>query len=139
MKEKHNSYRSGEEDNILMSSHSPNKILNNTFSDSNEVLKNIKLSNINRIVVAHLNINSLRNKFELLKLFVMNNIDILLITESNLDSSFPSQQFAIEGYSLPLRLDRNSEGGGLIIYVREGIPCRQIKNLPCQAISRVYS
>ena len=101
MKETHNSYRSGEEDDILMSAHSPNKILNNTFSDPNEFLKNIKLSNINRIVVAHLNINSLRNKFELLKLFVMNNIDILLITETKLDSSFPSQQFAIEGYSLP--------------------------------------
>ena len=57
----------------------------------------------------------------------MNNIDILLITETKLDSSFPSQQFAIEGYSQTLRLDRTSEGGGLIIYVRE---CRQIKNLP---------
>ena len=42
----------------------------------------------------------------------MNNIDILLITETKLDSSFPSQQFAIEGYSLPLRLDRTSEGWG---------------------------
>ena len=51
MKETHNSYQSGEEDDILMSAHSSNKIVNNTFSDPNEFLQNIKLSNINRIAV----------------------------------------------------------------------------------------
>ena len=29
---------------------------------------------------------------------------------------------------MPLRLDRNSDGGGIIVYIRESIPCRKIKS-----------
>ena len=47
-----------------------------------------------------------------------------MITESKLDESFSSPQFAIEGYALPYRMDRNKDGGGVVIYVREDIPCR---------------
>ena len=36
-------------------------------------------------------------------------------------------QFSIEGFSAPFRLDRNHEGGGIIIYVREDIPCKELK------------
>ena len=53
------------------------------------------------------------------------NIDII---ESTLVASFPLQQFAIEGYSLHFRADRDSNGGGVLIYVREDIPCREIKD-----------
>ena len=38
-------------------------------------------------------------------------------------------QFPIEGYTIPFRLDRNDEGGGLIIYIREDIPCNELKIL----------
>ena len=51
-----------------------------------------------------------------------------MITESKLDESFPSMQFAIEGYTLPYRRDRNKEGGRVVIYVREDIPCRELTN-----------
>ena len=91
------------------------------------ILKKIKLSNVNRLVIGHININSLRNKFESLKMLIIGNIDILVITESKLDESFTTQQFAIEGYLLPYRIDRNENaGGGVIIYVREDIPCREL-------------
>ena len=33
-------------------------------------------------------------------------------------------QFQIEGYATPYRLDRNRNGGGVIIYVREDIPSK---------------
>ena len=33
----------------------------------------------------------------------------------------------IDGYSIPFREDRNSQGGGLVIYVREDIPCKRLK------------
>ena len=32
----------------------------------------------------------------------------------------------LPGYSSPIRLDRNQHGGGLLVYVREDIPCRTI-------------
>ena len=77
---------------------------------------------MNRIIIGHLNINSLRNKFEQLKNIIKGKIDILVITETKIDNSFPTSQFYIEGYSKPFRLDRNATGGGVIIFLREDIP-----------------
>ena len=62
------------------------------------LLKHIRVSNINKLVIAQLNINSLRNKYEDLKAIIFDNIDILIINETKLDNSFPTQQFLIEGY-----------------------------------------
>ena len=53
-------------------------------------------------------------------------LDILIITETKLDNTFPVSQFHIDGYSKPYRLDRNRNGGGIIIYVREDIPNRML-------------
>ena len=33
--------------------------------------------------------------------------------------SFPNAQFVIEGYSPPFRYDRNSNGGGILLFARE--------------------
>ena len=74
-----------------------------------------------------MNINFIYNKFEALKSLVENKVDILVITETKIDESFPSNQFLIEGFSTPFRADRNCHGGGLLVYVREGIPCKSLK------------
>ena len=66
--------------------------------------------NTDRIVIAHLNINSIRNKFDALKSSISGYIDILLITETKLDESFPHPQFAIRGYKHPFLLDRTADG-----------------------------
>ena len=49
-------------------------------------------------------------------------VNILDIAETKLDSTFPASQFLIEGYSEPYRFDRNRNGVGIFIYVREIIP-----------------
>ena len=55
----------------------------------------------------------------------------LLYLRKKIDNSFPENQFTIEGYDPPYRLDRNQDGGGLLVYFRTGIPNRKIKtNLP---------
>ena len=84
-------------------------------------LKNIRVSNVSRLIIGQLIINSLRNKFEALKSITVGNIDILVITESKLDHSFPMNQFLMDGYSPPFRLDCDSTGGGIIIYVRDHV------------------
>ena len=48
---------------------------------------------------------------------IENNADILLISETKLDDSFPSGQFKICGFSMPYRFDRNSLSG--ILYILE--------------------
>ena len=77
-----------------------------------------------KLILGHLNINSIQNKFEALKFIIGNNIDILLISETKLDDSFPSAQFLIKGFSAPYRFDRNSKGGGLLFYISEYIPSK---------------
>ena len=99
-------------------------------SDPFKILKSIRIANVNRLTMGQLNINSIRNKFEALKSIVRGNLDILVITESKLDESFPNGQFCMEGFSPPFRLDRNANGGGVLIYVRDDITCRELKNHP---------
>ena len=64
------------------------------------------------------------------------NIDILIITETKLHTSFPRGQFFLHGYSEPFRLDRNQFGGGLLVFIREDIPCSilNIKQLTIEAL-----
>ena len=55
-------------------------------------------------------------------------MDILLISETKLDDSFPSAQFLLDGFSKPYRLDRCSNGGGILLYIRDDIPSRLLSN-----------
>ena len=49
-----------------------------------------------------------------------------MISETKLDASFPTGQFHIHGFSEPYRFDRNSSGGGILLYIREDIPSKFI-------------
>jgi exonuclease III len=82
---------------------------------------------LNRLILGHLNINSLRNKKDLLSEQIKGNVDILLLSETKLDKSFPETQFLIEGFTPPFRMDRNSYGGGIMLYVRNDIPAQLLK------------
>ena len=94
--------------------------------NAQEILKEMRIKNVNNIIIGTLNINSLAPKFEQLEEIVGKSLDILTIQETKLDDSFPTQQFILNGYSEPYRLDRNREGGGVLIYVREDIPSKQL-------------
>ena len=53
---------------------------------------------------------------------VIGKIDILMISETKIDESFPKRNFLIEGFSTPYRLDSDSKGGEIMLYVRADIP-----------------
>ena len=97
----------------------------NHFEASNTISE-IRIKNLNNIIIGHLNVNSLPNKFDSLTSIIKNYIDIIVLTETKLDGSYPTSQFKIEGYSKPFRHDRNTDGGGILIYSREDIPCREL-------------
>ena len=82
---------------------------------------------MNKVIFAHLNINSIRNKFEELISQVKGTVDVLMISETKIDDSFPIANFLIDGFSQPYRIDRNSSGGGIMLYVREDIPSNLLK------------
>ena len=89
-------------------------------NDCISVLKALRSDNSNKLIFAHININSISNKFEFLSTQVKGNIVVLIVSEIKIDDSFPVGNF--DGFSTPYRLDRDSNGGGIILYVREDIP-----------------
>ena len=91
-----------------------------------DLLKNMRIKNVNRLIIGTLNINFIAPKFEQLKEVIGNHLDILTIQETKIDKSFPDEQFEIEGYHKPYRLDRSKHGGGVLIYVREDIPTKPL-------------
>ena len=90
------------------------------------MLQKIRLDNPDRIIFAHLNINSIRNKIHILENIASKNIDILLISETKIDDSFLSPQFLMNSFSEPVRLDRTANGGGLLLYTRSDLVKKQL-------------
>ena len=82
-------------------------------------IENIRSKNANRLIIAQLNIISMRYKFDWLVEILHGNVEILLISQTKIDS-FITAQFKI-GYAT-YRLDRNSNGVGILLCVREDIP-----------------
>ena len=56
-----------------------------------------------KLMIGHININSIRDKFEILRSVLSEVLEVLMITETKLDDSFPEQQFHIEGFNIPFR------------------------------------
>ena len=92
--------------------------------DSLDDLHKLRLNNVNKVIIGNININSLPAKFDQVKEVILKNADILVVTETKLDETFPLGQFYVERFTMPYRLDRNRNGGGVMIYVREDIPSK---------------
>ena len=83
-------------------------------------------NNSSRVFIMHLNINSLQNKFDELKLLNKTlKAHILDISETKIDTSYPNSQFTIPGYNM-YRKDRKKGGGGLIAYFSSTLFSRKI-------------
>ena len=61
--------------------------------------------------------------------FINNNLDILMISETKIDDTFPDSQLLIEGFSVAYRLDRTAKGGRILLYIREDIPSKRLKTV----------
>ena len=90
-------------------------------------LKAFRVRNINRIIITHINLNSIRNKIDLLAEGVRENIDILMASEIKIDDTFPTSQLIISGFTTLFRFDRTDNGVGKIVYIREDILSKELK------------
>ena len=81
-------------------------------TDGNRVLKSLRYNNLNKLIFTHLNIHSITNKFELLSEQVRGNVEVLMVSETKIDDSFPIGSFLIHGFTPPYRH----------LYIREDIP-----------------
>ena len=77
--------------------------------------------NGNGLKIAHLNVNSvLKHIDEIKSLLICNNIHILALNETKIDSSIFDSEVNIDNYSF-LRKDRSRHGGGVAIYVHKSL------------------
>ena len=58
----------------------------------------MKIQRPEKIIVGYLNMNSIGNKLGALSFIIDTNIDILLISEIELDDSFSSAQYRLKGF-----------------------------------------
>ena len=73
-----------------------------------------------------MNINSIRNKFDSVRAALVDYVDIFIAPETKINESFPTAQFAIDGFHKPLRPDVTDKIGGLLVYVTSYLPLRQL-------------
>ena len=57
---------------------------------------------------------------------MLNYVDVLVITETKFDDTFLTSQFLVTGFSISYRLDRNRNGGGIMIFIRDDIPSKML-------------
>ena len=82
----------------------------------------MRKNNLNLIIFGHLNINSLRNKFDLHIKEIKEYVDVLVISETKLGNAFLEGQFRIPGFTPPFRKNQNQFGGGFMVFIKEDIP-----------------
>ena len=62
-----------------------------------------------------------------------------LPSETKVDSSFPSNQFVMEGFNFPFRLDRNSSGGGIMLFVMDEIFSKHLSQYkPNSSVENIF-
>ena len=112
----------------------------NKTEDCKTFLKTIRQDNDSMSIIAHLNINLLRHlNINLLRPPTFcdqtkGNIDILMISETKIDDSFPTESFLIDGFSTSFLSHCGANGGGIMLYVREEIPVNNLamENVPLE-------
>ena len=94
--------------------------------ENNSSILDLRKENSSNALLMHLNINSIQNKFE--DLTILNRslkAQILVISETKIDRSYPDSQFKLQGYNM-FRKDRAKGGGGLLVYTSTTIPSRKL-------------
>ena len=89
--------------------------------------------------IMHLNIHYLYSKIDELRILLsqQQNIDILCICETFLQDEFCNEEIQLENYQL-FRKDRKSNGGGLVVYVKENLRCSQRDDLHVDGIEAMW-
>ena len=84
--------------------------------------------------VFHLNARSVRNNLSYLE-----ESSIICVTESHLDGNILDTDIGIDGFSDKIfRKDRNSFGGGVLVYTSQGICVKERHDLNCDGVEMLW-
>ena len=84
-------------------------------------LKRLRLNYPRNVIPSYININSIRNICSGFSEMIGDFVDVLIIAETKIDSCFPKNQFTINGFKCPYRLDVSGNSVGILVYVRDGL------------------
>ena len=117
-----NSVEKSSYEHIDLSSNNTNESFlsesSDTLNDDLIELSKQRLKYPKNLTIGNLNINSVRNKFSSLQQTVLNKTDILLLSETKIDDSFPNSQFYAEGFQMYR----------ILLYVNENLPGKIINS-----------
>ena len=94
--------------------------------------KTLRNKNKHNPFIAYLNVNSFRHKIHDVRNLISEiEPEVITISETKIDGTFPDAQFIIDGYQNPglYIKDRNQHGGGLITYIKRGIPHKRLPKI----------
>ena len=105
--------------------------INNTSLNSLSEIRELRLRNVNRVLIGNLNSNSISNKFDQLKDTALKYVGILILTETKLDETFLISQFLMNCFSKPYRFDINKYGRGAMVSIWKTIPSKILGKHSC--------
>ena len=108
---------------------------------------NIDLSNGSPLndkdfTVLHFNINSITAEGRLEELSIVCDtikVDVLILTESKLSETIPTNIVTISGYHEPLRRDRTRHGGGVLVYISESLTYEHKTELQSEKFEHIWA
>ena len=99
---------------------------------------------LSKSCICHVNMRSIMalgdttqgiTKFQAFETFVASNdFDVIGITETWLDNTIDNDKICLENYVMPVRRDRNRNGGGVCVYIKHNFPARRVKHLEGNAL-----
>ena len=92
----------------------------------------------NSTSLVHLNVQSINNKLDIIQA-EFGGFDIITLNETWLDNSTLSQDIVLQGFQEPFRRDREENRfGGVIVYVKNHIPCKRRQDLEVGQIECIW-
>ena len=96
--------------------------------------------------IGHLNVQGLQNKFDQVALMLnseRNDIHVLGLSETKLKDFHPDDAFPIDNYQLfrkdrVITCERKEYGGGINVYVKEGIKCARRSDLETDEVECLF-
>ena len=100
--------------------------LSNTSANSLPEFIKSRNDDDREILIMHLNISGIQNKFEEVKQLMKEfKAQVLFLTETKIDATYPTAQFKISGYDI-YRNDRTKGGGGIMAFVSSRTPSKKL-------------
>ena len=94
-------------------------------------------TNSNKISIIHLNANRIKNKIDQIELQTK-DIDIITVSETWLTPDINDDTITLKGFHKPIRKDREGEGGGVAIYVKDNLILKPRPDLNLQNLEAVW-